>query len=375
MGKKLTNKDVKKRIREIHNDLYDLSRVEYVNRRTKVELICSKHGSWLTYTEQLFRGQGCPKCGKKIAGKKRRLTFNDFVKRANEIHSIEYEYYKEGYVKSSSKLKIKCPIHGIFIQGAGEHLYSKQGCPKCGNIVNSNKRKLPLNEFISRSNEVHNNFYDYSLVDYVRSSTKVKIKCPTHGYFMQEPQNHLNGSRCPKCSLAEQVKRQTKPREVFIEQSILIHGETYDYSLIDYVRSSLNVKIVCEKHGMFLQTPNSHLTGSGCPNCNISRGEELVKLILKSHNIKFKQQKTFDGLKDVRNLKCDFYLKDYNTVIEFNGRQHYEPVMAFGGEQSFLETLRRDNIKREYLKKNNIKLLEVHYKNDDVETLILNFLK
>ena len=82
---------------------------------------------------------------------------------------------------------------------------------------------------------------------------------------------------------------------------------------------------------------------SGCPNCNESKGEIKVRQILKDLNIKYTQQKTFYELKDISLLKCDLYLPQYNSIIEFNGRQHYEPVTPWGGIQNLNEIKKETN--------------------------------
>ena len=116
------------------------------------------------------------------------------------------------------------------------------------------------------------------------------------------------------------------------------------------------------------------LTLYSCPNCNISKGEEKIKKILINNKIKFEQQYRFRGLQSKRMLKCDFYLPNHMVVIEFNGRQHYEPVKAFGGNIAFIESQKRDEIKKLFLKENNIRLLEIHYKALNLEGLVLNFI-
>lgn len=94
MGRKLTTLDIVQRILQIHGDKYDLSRLVYVNRRTKVEILCKEHGSWKTTTEQLFRGQGCPQCGLVLQGEKRRLSQEEFLTKCNEVHGNQYDYSK-----------------------------------------------------------------------------------------------------------------------------------------------------------------------------------------------------------------------------------------------------------------------------------------
>lgn len=95
-----------------------------------------------------------------------------------------------------------------------------------------------------------------------------------------------------------------------------------------------------------------------------------MRLILQKLNIKFKEQKTFEELKHRSKLKCDFYIPSANTVIEYNGLQHYEPISVFGGLKGLQETQKRDVIKYNYLAKNNIKLVVVRYDIEDIELYI-----
>jgi hypothetical protein len=102
--------------------------------------------------------------------------------------------------------------------------------------------------------------------------------------------------------------------------------------------------------------------------------EEKIKRFLEKNNVEFKQQYMFEGLQSMRSLKCDFYLPKHEIVIEYNGRQHYEPVHAFGGKIALIETQKRDEIKRFFFNESNIRLLEIHYKSKDIEKLIFNFI-
>lgn len=375
MARKLSQEEVLQRIREVHGDHYDLSNVVYVNKRTKIKLTCNKHGSFLTSLDQVLRGQGCPACGKAGAAKKRRVSFQEFEQEANKIHGV-FEYDESSYTKISATIRIKCNLHGWFEQLADAHIRQRQGCPKCGRISQTSKRKMSREEFVSRAQEIHNtSHYDYTKVNYKNNRTKVEIRCPKHGAFFSSPDNHLQGSGCPNCGIEKVHEGQMKDLESFISDSIKVHGSKYDYSLVKYSGGKRTVQIICPKHGQFKQTPNAHQSGSGCPNCNTSKGEDKVKRILQNLDISFKQQQTFKKLIDKRKLKCDFFLPDFNLVIEFNGRQHYEPVNRFGGKNGLVETQRRDQIKRDYLEKNNIDLLEIHYLDKDIENTIITTLK
>jgi len=115
-----------------------------------------------------------------------------FIESASTIHKNKYDYSSIVYTNNKTKVKIICPIHKEFEQSPIHHL-SGSGCPKCGNEV------LSLLDFLTKSKDKHGDFYDYSLVDYKNTSSKVKIICLTHGVFEQRPKHHYNGAGCPFC--------------------------------------------------------------------------------------------------------------------------------------------------------------------------------
>lgn len=121
--------------------------------------------------------------------------------------------------------------------------------------------------FIEEARKIHRDKYDYSQVKYVNSRTKVKIICPKHGIFEQTPHGHLTGRGCYKCGNKKQQQSRCLTTEQFIEKARKIHGNKYDYSLVEYKKNSIKVKIICPKHGVFEQTPVTHLRGSGCRRC------------------------------------------------------------------------------------------------------------
>jgi len=150
--------------------------------------------------------------------------------------------------------------------------------------------KLTKEEFVSKAQLVHGDKYDYSLVDYVNSQTKVIITCPIHGSFDMKPNSHLSNQQgCPACYNALRGKsRQAKAKSVFIDKANQIHNNKYDYSETVYVKTSAKVIINCPTHGSFLQTPNDHLAGKGCRLCgqlNIGWTRSKFKdLCIKNNN-------------------------------------------------------------------------------------------
>jgi superfamily II DNA or RNA helicase len=194
----------------------------------------------------------------------KKVTTEDFIKKAKEVHGNKYDYSKTVYVKNSQEVVIICPIHGEFPQTPANHTnkVSKSGCKDCGKISRQNKRKLGVEEFIKRAKEVHGDRYDYSKVVYVSNKHEIDIICSEHGIFPQIPGSHLRGGGCPGCA-----GNKKKTTEQFIEEAKLIHGERYGYLNSNVINSSSNVKITCFEHGEFEQTPESHLLGSNCPKC------------------------------------------------------------------------------------------------------------
>ena len=149
-------------------------------------------------------------------------------------------------------------------------------------------------DFIRQSNVIHNNKYDYSRVEYHNDKTKVCIICPEHGEFWQTPNNHLHGNGCPECN----KYKQSSTKE-FIKNATKIHNNKYDYSKVLYRKSNIKVCIICPEHGEFWQTPNSHLSGRGCPQCSINRRrnyfsrttDEFIQKATKIHNNKYDYSK------------------------------------------------------------------------------------
>ena len=135
----------------------------------------------------------------------------------------------------------------------------------------------------------------------------------------------------------------------------------YDYTHMMYISLKSKIKIKCHTHGFFYEFPYKHLKGSACPHCKESNGEKRVREYLEKNSIKFEEQKVYKRCKNKYLIPYDFYLPKYRTLIEFNGKQHYEAVKFFGGKKSFERQKKVDLIKEQYAKDNNINLLIIPY--------------
>lgn len=328
-----------------HNDNYDYSLVDYKNNRTKVIIICKEHGKFEQVPESHMNGFGCCKCSKNY-----NPSNEEFIIKIKNIFGNKINYNKIEYKSQNHKVIINCDKHGDSTKFP-QSLLRGSGCVKC-EIKNF---KIDTSLFIERSNKTHNFKYDYSLVEYINDSTKVKIICKNHGVFLQTPNTHISGSGCPICS-----GRYNYTLSEFIEKSKKIHNHKYDYTDTNYKNAHTKIKISCKKHGNFYQRPYSHLQGQGCPSCKESKGEISIFNYLTDNKIKFTRQKTFKGCKNKSLLFFDYYLPEFNLCIEYDGEFHSKPIF---GLEYLNETVKRDKIKNEYCEKNNIKLLRINYTN------------
>lgn len=137
--------------------------------------------------------------------------------------------------------------------------------------------RLTTEQFIYKSIKIHGNKYDYSLVNYVNAHTKVDIICKIHGVFSQTPNDNLSNKGCFLCRGDRISKSKRDTKSEFIKKAILVHGSRYDYSLVDYINQESKVKIKCDIHGVFEQSPNGHLAKKGCCKCGRDSTEKSAK--------------------------------------------------------------------------------------------------
>lgn len=230
-----------------HGYKYDYRKVTYINNRTKVCIICHKHGEfWQTPDNHLNKKYGCPKCS--VDKNKNKLTtpLNSFVERAKEVHGNKYDYSKVEYKNNRTKVCIVCPEHGEFWQIPDNHLKG-HGCGKCA----LNGILLTVEEFIEKAKKIHGEKYDYSKVKYVNSKTKVCIICSKHGEFWQTPTNHLSGHNCPIC---KESKLEIKVSLILDKLKIkYIRQHSFNYlkygkgkQSLDFYLSDYNIAIECQ---------------------------------------------------------------------------------------------------------------------------------
>lgn len=298
----------------------------------------------------------------------KKVTTEEFTLRSKLQHNGKYSYDRTIYTRACDSIIITCPFHGEFKQIASNHVKGL-GCRKCS----KNNYPVDTQVFISRGKEKHKDFYDYSKVEYTNNSSKVIITCPDHGDFLQTPASHtILGNGCNKCA-----KLYPPTTKEWIKRAHRIFDNYYDYSKTEYVNARTKVTIICPTHGEFSKSPNDHINGhQGCRQCNHSKGERQIRLFLKKKKIDFIIEKRFHDCKNKRSLPFDFFLPSMNLLIEYDGKQHFEPVQFknMTKEQAynqFLSTKTNDSIKTNYAQRQDIKLLRISYKQYQIIDSIL----
>lgn len=353
-NKKLTAKKIIEKSKITHGDKYDYSNLNFSPNKKKITIICKTHGDFEQNIYNHINGSNCPDC----VNENRRLTTEEFIEKSILIHGNEYDYSKVKYINATKKVIIICKIHGEFLQNPGSHLEGSR-CADCYGTKN-----YSIDDFINDAIKKHGYKYDYSKVNYVNCKTKIEIICPTHGSFLQVPNSHVRFG-CQECAYSK--LRMTT--EEFKTKAGERHNHIYDYTYVEYKGCNDKIKINCLMHGIFLSNPSDHLKGIGCPACSHSKGELKIREILENKNIEFTPQKRFPDCKDIKPLVFDFYVPNLNLCIEFDGKQHFENIEYFGGEKAFKLTQKRDEIKNNYCRDNNIKLLRIRYDQDIIEIL------
>ena len=233
---------------KVHNNKYDYSKVDYKGLKKKVCIVCKEHGDFWQDIGNHLTGSECPKCANQMMGDGKRMTKEEFIRKAREVHGWKYDYSKVEYKTTDTKVCIICSKHGEFWQTPHSHL-SGGGCPKCKVEVEGYGGRMTQNEFIDRAQAIHGKRYDYSKVEYKNTNTKVCIVCSKHGEFYQTPLRHIYGhSGCPKCKiprLEKDIMKVLDDSEInYIWQyrnKELLHNQTFDFYLPKY-----NVAIECQ---------------------------------------------------------------------------------------------------------------------------------
>lgn len=306
----------------LHGDKYGYDKVIYVGHTQEVIIVCALHGEYSQTPAGHLASKGCMQCGIDARANLRRLPIAYFLTKAKEIHGDTYDYSEIQYIDIKTPVGINCRKHGQFMQIPEVHLRSA-GCPTCSHESTASILRKTTDDFIREAREVHGDRFDYSLVKYKSYHSNVTIICAIHGNFDQSPASHLAAKKCPPCSFEEAGDMRKKTTEEFIMEAVAVHGNRYDYSQVVYSGEAINVCIICEHHGEFLQTPSSHLhKKSNCPQCSyITAG--------------LAHRKTLEQfIEDAINIHSDLY--DY-SLVKYVGDKKKIEIICKKHQKSFLQ--------------------------------------
>jgi Zn ribbon nucleic-acid-binding protein len=331
---------------------------EYRNNRTKIMMRHKTCGfEWNVNPKAFLSGSRCPKCAENYTVKK---TNDEFITEVYNLVGNEYEFL-EDYQNGRTKLlchHIKCG-HKWYVTPKG-FLFNNNRCPYCSNrnVIKTNK------QFAIEVFDLVGDAYEF-LEEYKGSHVKIKCKHVKCGHTWSiTPRSFLNGTRCPMCS----CKKPMKTTEQFKKEVYDLVGDEYTV-LEDYLGADTKIKMRHNSCGHIWNiTPAHFLSNRRCPICTKSKGEQNIAKYLQTNNINYIQEYRLTDCKNKTGyiLPFDFYLPDYNLLIEYDGEQHFEPV-TFGGipQEKALKNFKkqeiRDKIKNDYCILNNLPLLRIPY--------------
>ena len=192
--RKLTKEEFIEKARKVHGDKYNYSKVEYVNSRTPVCIICPEHGEFLQLPGNHLKGCGCPSCG----GNKK-YTLEEFVNRAKIVHGDKYDYSKVEYVNINTKVCIICPKHGEFWQTPNCHINRHYGCPICDEShLEADIRQLLIDNDIEYIQEYKEKWLGRQFADFYLPKKNVVIECQGEGHFFPVRFNGISWKEAKK---------------------------------------------------------------------------------------------------------------------------------------------------------------------------------
>lgn len=394
MTKKLTTEEFKTKVLEKYpeQDL-DLSETIYDGYFNDVEIRCRKHGVFKMAPSNLLgkNRYGCPKCheDERRIELEKKLKERVLAKFPDQDLDLSGTRYEDMY----TDVEIVCRKHGLFtVKPRAIMRNNGCGCPEC---AKEKKRREAEAEFVKRLKEKFGDKYWCEEMLYINADAPVKFICHElddngneHGEFWMTPHDILRKTviyGCAKC----RMKAMTKDVEQFKDEVRKRHPNAkWDLSRVKYMNSYTEVEFYCletdengVEHGSFWVTPDNILSKAsvhGCWRCAAKATEsglekETAKL-LDSLGITYEHPCKKRILPWLGLQHLDFYITDLNIAIECQGRQHYEPVAYFGGQETFERIIECDQRKRQLCEKNGVKLFYIRY-DDDVEERLNEILR
>ena len=357
---------------------------EYKNKSSKLRYICPKHRNYgeLNISVSHFEhGEGCCYCGREKTNKSKKSKMTDGDdKRLCEIKG--FEYIKTETINGRPYIYFICPKHkhlGIQkMQRGGMNRECVHGCQYCygKNLPHWYVKKLIEQKFPNL--EV--------LSEYQGMNKPLTCHCNKHNQTFTNKAKEIfyYGRGCSECKHENRSSWQMLSKDEVKRRILEANQNVEILNLEEYGGFEYPMKLKCKDCGTeWVQPFHSILANTcRCPGCQrkMPLGEEEVATCLIEQNQLFISQYKFNDCKLTKALPFDFAIVDEDEnvlgLIEYQGKQHYQPIKYFGGEEHFEKQVKRDKIKLNYCKEHNIPLLIIPYWDFKyINELIINFIQ
>lgn len=284
----------------------------------------------------------------------------------NKVYNLVGEEYEVlgNYTNTKTKIKMKhinnrCNNHEYYVTPNG--FIRGNRCPKCNNINNKGKKPKTTEEFKKEVFELVGNEYKlvskyngvYNKVVFYHNKCKKEWEVTPNAFIS-------SGSRCFYCRIGEHNKNQRLTKQEYEKRVDEIHGDKYDI-IGNYVNMHEKIKVRHRCEYEFYVRSGHLIENEVCPKCRLSKGEVNIQRALDKSRYEYEIQKKFNDLKNIKKLSYDFYLPEYEILIEYQGEHHFYPIKHFGGEEKYKIQVKNDCMKREYAEANGYHLIEIPY--------------
>lgn len=333
MGIKYTTELFIEKAKEIHVDEFDYSESKYIKKKEKIKIKCPKGHVFLQTPECHLNGHKCNKCPKKGKAK---ISKEEFIKRAYAIHGDKINYNLTQYIGIKQPVILTCYKGHVFEQSPSSHI-NGAGCSEC-----ARNKRLTQKQFLKLAFERHGNRFGYEISKYKSMQSNIIIMCHDHGLFSTTPNKHLNELGCNQCQEIENTKKYYKSYINFLNKAYEVHGDLYEYDLVEFVNTTTPVTLKCKNGHTFQQTPKLHMKGRGCSQCKGGvkyTKEKILQLFFETHGTLFEYP--------------DFEYKNIETPIPIKCRKHgifhQRPVVHFHGFGCKKCSIKSSKMEKEWL--------------------------
>lgn len=300
-------------------------------------------------------------------------TVEEFKKEFYELTNDDYELLSD-YETAIKKVKVKHKECGNEYEVTPNKFLVGRRCPYCRWIETARKESISQETAEERIKNISNG--EFVLISKIKgTSNKVIVECTNCGKRKEIIYCNFI-SRYTYCECNENSSKNIRTNKK--ENELFDYCNKNNYELIGNYKDSRSHVLIkhlkCENE--WFVSPSNLKRGFGCPYCKESKGEKEISKILDKYNVDYIPQYIFSDCFYINPLRFDFYLPKFNLCIEYQGRQHYQPVSIFGGYEGYKNTLIRDGIKEKYCENNDIPLLKIKYTNyKNIENILLEYIK